>query len=159
VALVEDDSAIAEMYRLGLEDAGYRVAVFEDAGGFFRSSDVEIPAAAVLDFQLQGVITGIDILENLRLFDSMVHMPVFVLSNHAGHDDGQIDRAMRAGARAWLVKSATTPFRLAEYVSEALGSPPNGRAASNGAAGAHSESIAHLTTGLGSLDEPAAQSG
>ncbi|MEP6753225.1 MAG: response regulator [Candidatus Dormiibacterota bacterium] len=161
VVLVEDDPAIGEMYRLGLEKAGFRVAVFQDAGAFFCSAEDEIPAAAVLDFQLGGVITGIDVLENLRLYDSMVRLPVIVLSNCDGRDDGQIERATQAGALAWLVKSRTTPLRLAELVRQALGSPVlNVSAPPNGATARHSEADRSRRSKFGRRQgEPAAQSG
>ncbi|MDQ2943960.1 MAG: response regulator [Candidatus Dormibacteraeota bacterium] len=120
--LVEDDPAVAQKYQQGLEIGGFRVITLSDASAFFQGIEDEIPEIAVLDFQLGDLITGLDILDNLRLDGRTAHLPVLVLSNNLGDFDGHIDRAIEAGALAWLVKSHTTPSQLAARVSEALGS-------------------------------------
>jgi DNA-binding response OmpR family regulator len=120
VMLVEDDQAITEVYRLGLEAAGFRVCVFADASGLFQALDEETPDIAVLDWHLGGIVTGLDILENLRLDRRTADVPVLMLSNHLGDLDGALDRALHAGAQEWLVKIDTTPAKLAASLREAL---------------------------------------
>jgi len=120
--LVDDDPDTGAMYEVGLEALGFRVAVVSDVSAVFLSVEKEIPDVVVLDFQLGGIITGVDVLENLRLDCRATQVPVFMLSNHLGDLDGQIERAFAAGALAWLVKSQTSPAELGLRISEALAS-------------------------------------
>ncbi|MGH7762980.1 MAG: response regulator transcription factor [Candidatus Dormibacteraceae bacterium] len=121
--LVEDDLAIAQMYQLGLDAAGFDVAVFADASAMFQALDLDVPDAAVLDWQLPGLLTGVDIIENLRL-DLRAHtLPIIMLSNHLGDADGAAERAFKAGAQEWLIKSATTPAQLAQRLKAAISQP------------------------------------
>jgi len=121
--LVDDDPAVAEMYRLGLEHAGFRVVVLGDAASLFRALDAEVPDILVLDWQLPGM-SGAEALELLRRSDKAALLPVFMLSNFLGDLDGAVDRVFAAGALAWLRKSLTPPSLLAERLTEALA---NGR--------------------------------
>jgi DNA-binding response OmpR family regulator len=121
VALVEDDPSVAEVYRLGLEALGFEVDVFPDGSMFFRALEARVPDVAVLDWQLQSILTGVDILENLRLDARTSHLPVVMLSNHYDAGDGALDRAMEAGAREWLIKARTTPAELAKRLTSILG--------------------------------------
>jgi two-component system, OmpR family, phosphate regulon response regulator PhoB len=120
--LVEDDRAIGCMYSVGLEVLGFQVLLLSDVSAVFLQVDKDIPDVVVLDFDLGGIITGVDVLENLRLDRRTAHLPAFILSNHLGDLDGQIDRAFAAGAVAWLVKSKTSPADLGGRISEALAS-------------------------------------
>ena len=120
VLLVEDDSAMAEMYRHGLERYGFRVAVLPDAGGLNLSVEEDRPDILVLDWELP-IIMGDEALERLRKADGGRDLPVFMLSNFSGTGNGAIDRAFRAGALAWLEKVHTTPALLATKLAEALG--------------------------------------
>ena len=122
VMLVDDDPAIGEMYRVGLEANGFRVNVLNDVSAIFMALEHEIPDAVVLDFQLGGIITGVDVLENLRLDLRAAHIAAFMLSNHRGDLDGQFERALAAGSHAWLAKTQTSPRELALRISEALAS-------------------------------------
>jgi DNA-binding response OmpR family regulator len=122
VMLVDDDPAIGEMYGVGLEANGFRVSVLNDVSAIFLALEHEIPDAVVLDFQLGGIITGVDVLENLRLDLRTTHVAAFMLSNHRGDLDGQFERALAAGSHAWLAKTQTSPGELALRISEVLAS-------------------------------------
>lgn len=119
VMLVDDDADIASMYAIGLEAGGFRTVVLSDVSSLFVALDeADPPDVLVLDFQLGGIVTGVDILENLRLDDRTADLPVLLLSNHVGDLDGALDRAHAAGARGWHVKSRTSPAQLALKISE-----------------------------------------
>jgi len=119
--LVDDDAAIVEMYRLGLEHAGFRVMVLRDPPSLFRVLGDEVPDILVLDWQLPGM-SGAEALEILRRDERTMFLPVFMLSNFLGDLDGAVDRVFAAGAIAWLRKSLTPPSVLAERLTEALAS-------------------------------------
>ena len=121
--LVDDDPAITEMYRLGLEAFGFRVRVEGDGPGLFRAVEEELPDILVLDWQLPG-IRGDELLEQVRLDGRTRALPVFILSNFPADMDGAVDRVFMAGAMAWLQKAKTPPAALAERLTEALRAEP-----------------------------------
>lgn len=120
IVIVDDDTALAEMYRLGLEGEGFKVAVVSDAMNLNEVVETQHPDAIVLDWELPGV-RGDQALERLRRTDAGVGVPVFMLSNFPGTSDGTIDRVFEFGAIAWFEKVNTTPARLATSLREALG--------------------------------------
>jgi len=120
VMLVDDDATTGAMYGVGLEAAGFDVIVLNDVSAIFYAIELDVPDFVVLDFQLGQMVTGVNVLENLRLDSRTAEVPVFMLSNHLGELDGQIDRAFAAGAMAWLVKANTSPAELALRISQAL---------------------------------------
>ena len=119
VILVDDDDATVEMYRTGLEAAGFRVGVQHDGESLFAAFAREMPDIVVLDWQLPGM-RGDEILERIRLDPRTRHLPVFMLSNFPESHDGVIDRVFLAGALAWLQKVKTPPTALAAKLTEAL---------------------------------------
>jgi two-component system, OmpR family, phosphate regulon response regulator PhoB len=120
VILVDDDLDVAEMYRLGLVARGFRVRVVGEPADFFTAVANEMPDAAVLDWRLPGM-SGADILEQLRSEPRTAALPVFLLSNFLGDQNGAIDRVFELGALAWLRKSVTPPHVLAERLQQAVG--------------------------------------
>jgi two-component system, OmpR family, response regulator RpaA len=119
VVLVDDDPVFAEMYRLGLEIAGFDVTVYPDGPTLLRSLNGSVPHAVVLDWQMPGMF-GDEVLAQLRLDARMFRTPIFILSNFPSTTDGAVDRVFTAGATAWLEKVKTTPGRLAEKLIESL---------------------------------------
>jgi two-component system phosphate regulon response regulator PhoB len=120
VMLIDDDAGITEMYRLGLELEGFRVSIVNDPDRLRVALDQEIPDIFVLDWDL-GSITGGDVLDRLKSDPRTAPRPVFMISNHPEATAG--GRTERAGALAWLLKSRTTPNRLATRLLEAVPGP------------------------------------
>ena len=122
VMVVDDDRDTAEMYSLALTAAGFKAIPLSDVSAIFLSLEEEVPDVVVLDFHLGDVISGVNVLENLRLDPRTSDMIAFMLSNHTGSLDGAVDRALSAGALAWLPKANTTPAQLTACVIQALAS-------------------------------------
>ena len=123
VLLVDDDPAMSDMYGLGLERFGFRVAVLKDPTRLNETVEADPPDVVVLDWDMPGV-NGDEALERLREIDAGRQLPVFMLSNFPGaRSHGAIDRAFAAGALAWLEKVNTTPSLLATKLTEAVGPP------------------------------------
>jgi len=119
VYLVDDDPAIAAMYRLGLEMHGFRVSVASSGDELFSSLDGHGPDIFVLDYQLSGA-NGADILEQIRADDRTSSAMVFMLSGFPQTYDGAIDRVIAHGAIAWFEKLKTPPTVLGEKLAEAM---------------------------------------
>lgn len=122
VMVVDDDLETAEMYSLALQTAGFRAIPLSDVSAIFLTVEEQVPDVVVLDFHLGGIISGVNVLENLRLDPRTSDVIAFMLSNHTGHPDGAVERAFSAGAVAWLHKVDTTPAQLTARVAEALAS-------------------------------------
>ena len=117
--MLDDDVAVADMYRLGLELAGFRVAVTNEPEQLFAAVEAEVPDIFVLDWALPGT-SGADVLEALRRDWRTAAVPAFILSNFNPDQNGAVDRVFRAGAVAWLTKSSTAPDLLACRLREGL---------------------------------------
>lgn len=109
--LVEDDREIAEMYRVGLEAAGWRVEIQPSGDRGLAAAAAEPPAVVLLDVMLPGM-SGLEVLRRLRSDPETEGCPVVVLSNSAGLPV-QVEEASRLGVIDWMVKSTTTPRELA----------------------------------------------
>lgn len=111
--LIEDDQAIAEMYRYRLELDGHEVSVASDGEAGLRGAHSLAPDLILLDIQLPQ-LNGFQVLEALRADLDTARIPVIVLSNSAGPGDAA--RCRELGAVEYLLKSATTPSAAAARV-------------------------------------------
>jgi len=110
VLLVEDDDAIAQMYKLKLELDGYRVDVAPDGKVALQMARSLRPDIIFLDIRLPKV-DGLDVLEALRANPKTQRVPVVILSSHSEQE--LIERGAKLGALDHLIKSKTTPAKLA----------------------------------------------
>ncbi len=117
VLMVEDDSVTGELYRYGLEAAGFAVTVLRDAVKLNEVVIAETPNVLVLDWDLPGV-KGDEALDRLRATDAGRDLTVFMLSNHT--DERVMKRVREAGAIAWLPKWDTTPIQLGRRLREVV---------------------------------------
>jgi CheY-like chemotaxis protein len=106
ILLVEDDPAVAGMYKLKLEMDGYKVTVAGDGEEGLRVAREQKPQLIFLDVRLPKM-DGMTVLEAMRGDDRTRHIPVLILSNYA--EPPLIERGLRLGAREYLLKSETTP--------------------------------------------------
>jgi CheY-like chemotaxis protein len=109
VLLVEDDLTVAEVYRVGLEAAGFRVIGAEDGRGALDRVAEDLPDIIVLDLRLPRM-DGFEVLIALRDRRRTAGIPVLLLSNFA--DRPTVERGFSLGARDVLVKMNTTPALL-----------------------------------------------
>jgi CheY-like chemotaxis protein len=113
VLFVEDDPAVAQMYKLKLELDGYRVEVAPDGEIALHMARSEPPDIIFLDIRLPK-LDGLDVLEALRADPKTRAVPVVILSSHSEKE--LVERGARLGALDHLIKSKTTPARLAYSV-------------------------------------------
>ena len=110
ILLVEDDPAVAGMYKLKLEMEGYRVTIAGDGEEGLRVAREQRPQLIFLDVRLPK-LDGMSVLEAMRGDDRTRHIPVLILSNYG--EPPLIERGLRLGAREYLLKSETTPSGVA----------------------------------------------
>jgi DNA-binding response OmpR family regulator len=117
VLIVEDDAAIAEMYRVQLEADGYHVEIAGSASAALTVVDRCRPDLVLLDILLPGQ-DGFAVLEHLRQAVGAA-LPVVILSNYG--EPAMVDRGLSLGALAYLVKSRITPDQVSRAIPTWLG--------------------------------------
>jgi two-component system phosphate regulon response regulator PhoB len=110
VLFVEDDTAIAQMYKLKLELDGYRVDVAGDGEMALQMARSWVPDIIFLDIRLPK-LNGLEVLEALRADPLTRAVPVVILSSHSEKE--LVERGAKLGVLDHLIKSKTTPANLA----------------------------------------------
>jgi DNA-binding response OmpR family regulator len=113
VLFIEDDPAVAEMYKLKLELDGYSVTVARDGEEGLRMASQSPPEIIFLDTRLPKM-DGFAVLERLRSAERTKEIPVIILSNYGERE--LVDRGLKLGALEYLIKSQTTPANLSRGV-------------------------------------------
>jgi len=115
VLLVEDDSALAQMYRVKLERDGYTVHVAGDGEEALSMLSDELPDLIFLDVRLPRM-DGLVFLEHIRANKRTRNIPVVIVSNYSEAE--LVSRGLQLGALEYLIKSRTTPGQLSEGVRD-----------------------------------------
>jgi CheY-like chemotaxis protein len=112
VLMIEDDQAIAEMYRVQFEHDGYRVSIATTGEVAVATLTDDGPDVVLLDLLLPDR-SGFEVLATLneRLPN---HPPVVILSNYG--EPSMIDRGRALGAVEYLVKSRVTPADISRQI-------------------------------------------
>ena len=102
ILVIDDSAAILDVVKITLEIAGYEVCTSLTAERFHRMEN-DLPDLILLDILLSGE-DGREICQRLKSDEKTRHIPVILLSAHAGLRE----TAERCGADDILAK----PFRL-----------------------------------------------
>ena len=97
ILLVEDEKNQRELYRMELEDEGYRVVMAADGREAIRKVEEEHPDLVVLDLRMPRM-DGIETLG--RMMDLNARLPVII---HSAYENFK-DNFMTWAADAYLVK-------------------------------------------------------
>jgi CheY-like chemotaxis protein len=140
VLFVEDDPAVAQMYKLKLELDGYQVEVAGDGEVALNMARSSLPDIIFLDLRLPK-LDGLEVLAALRADPDTLAVPVVILSNHSEKE--LVDRGAKLGALDHLIKSKTTPAKLEAGLERWLTDPgtPSGSLPSPRSNNAYRESI------------------
>lgn len=110
VVLVEDEPAICKAMRCRLEDAGFRVTVFDEAIDVLRDIDQLSPDVIVASHSLPGYLNGLELLRYVnRRYPGL---PVILISSR-GNEKTAVE-AMQIGAFSYLPR----PLDYEELVGE-----------------------------------------
>lgn len=103
--IVDDDDEMINAVRLMLQMLNLKVEAYRDARSASRRLLTgQLPDVIVLDINMPEV-SGIDMLEFLRMRDDLKGIPVVMLSSET--TDVQVDEAMALGADAFVFKPVT----------------------------------------------------
>jgi CheY-like chemotaxis protein len=117
VLIVEDEAPIAHAYQLVLEQAGYEVAVANEAASAIAMAHDQKPDLILTDILMPGS-NGLDMIKQLDIEKTLPQTVVIALSNI----DNQtvVDEAQKLGVAEYLRKVDYTPHQIVELVQKHL---------------------------------------
>ena len=117
IAIVEDDQAISQMYRIKFEAEGYEVNTAENGKlGLELAQDMK-PDIMLVDLMMPEM-NGDEMLVKLRSTDWGKKIKVIVLTNMGEQEAPQILKTL--DVRRFIVKAEMTPRQVAEMVKNEL---------------------------------------
>ncbi|HET9850201.1 MAG TPA: response regulator [Candidatus Saccharimonadales bacterium] len=118
IVIVEDDLAIAQMYRLKFEAEGYKVAIAENGVLGLALCEKEKPDLVLLDLMMPEM-NGDDMLDKMRHTDWGKDIKVFILTN-VGEQEAP-SRLKDLDVSKFVVKAEMTPKEVADLVNAEIG--------------------------------------
>ena len=119
VAIVEDDLAIAMMYRMKFEAEGYIVETAANGKLGLGLAEEMKPDIILLDLMMPEM-TGDEVLKKLRATPWGKHIKVVILTNSG--EETAPPEIKQLGVEAYVVKAEMTPRQVAELVKSKLNS-------------------------------------
>lgn len=117
IAIIEDDSAISQMYRIKFESEGFEVETAENGKLGLELSKKMQPDIILLDLMMPEM-NGDEMLTLLRKTDWGKQIKVIILTN-MGESEAP-DGIRDLGVSAFIVKANMTPRQVAELVKTQL---------------------------------------
>lgn len=117
IAIVEDDQAIAQMYKLKFDIEGYDVQVAENGKLGLELIKLMVPDIVLLDIMMP-IMNGDEMLAQLRSTDWGKNLKVIILTN-MGEQEAP-DRLKDLDVSGFIVKAEMTPRQVTELVKNTL---------------------------------------
>lgn len=117
IAIVEDDEAISQMYRIKFEAEGYTVETAANGKLGLALAEEMRPDIMLLDLMMP-IMTGEEMLVKLRKTDWGKKIKVVILTNRGEQEIPE--EVHKAGVEAVILKAAMTPRQVAELVKTKL---------------------------------------
>jgi two-component system response regulator VanR len=117
IAIIEDDQAISQMYRIKFESEGYSVETAENGKLGLELTEKMKPDIILLDLMMPEM-TGDQMLAELRKTDWGKNIKVVILTN-VGEQEIPPE-VKKLGVEAVILKADMTPKQVAELVKSHL---------------------------------------
>ncbi len=117
IAIVEDDVAISNMYRIKFETERFAVQVAENGVVGLKMIEAFNPDIVLLDIMMPEM-NGDEMLKKLRDEKWGVSVPVIILTN-LGPQEAP-DSLEQLNVNSYIVKAEMTPKQVADFVKEKL---------------------------------------
>jgi two-component system phosphate regulon response regulator PhoB len=117
IAIIEDDQAISQMYRLKFEAEGYEVDTAENGKLGLELVEKMKPTIILLDLMMPEM-TGGEMLKKLRSTSWGKNIKVIILTNMGEQEIP--DDVKSLGVSAVILKADMTPRQVAELVKQRL---------------------------------------
>lgn len=119
IAIIEDDQAISQMYRMKFEAEGYEVETAENGRLGLELTKTMVPDIILLDLMMPEM-TGQEMLEELRKTSWGKDIKVIILTNMGEQEVPA--RMKELNVTDFILKADMTPRQVAEIVTKELGS-------------------------------------
>lgn len=119
VAIIEDDEAISQMYRIKFEAEGYEVETAENGKLGLELCNAMRPDIVLLDLMMP-IMTGEEMLARLRHTTWGKKIKVIILTNRGEQEIPSEVKGL--GVDAIILKAAMTPRQVAQLVKDKLNS-------------------------------------
>lgn len=117
IAIIEDDQAISQMYRIKFEAEGFEVETADNGKLGFELVDKMRPDIILLDLMMPEM-TGDEMLVKLRAEEWGKNIKVIILTN-MGEQEAP-ESVKQLDVRRFIVKAEMTPRQVAEMVKAEL---------------------------------------
>lgn len=117
IAIVEDDQAIAQMYRIKFEAEGYTVDIAENGVLGLELAEKMLPDIMLLDLMMPEM-NGDEMLVKLRQTDWGKNIKIIILTNIGEQEAPVVLKTLSVDA--FIVKADMTPRQVAELVKKTL---------------------------------------
>jgi two-component system alkaline phosphatase synthesis response regulator PhoP len=117
VLIVEDDTMISNMYKLKLENDGYRVITADNGADGLTAAKEKKPDIVLLDIILPQ-LDGFSVLKEIKGEEKTRKIPVVMLTNLGTEED--IEKGKQFGAEGYIVKANYTPAQVSEEIKKYL---------------------------------------
>lgn len=117
IAIIEDDSAIAQMYRMKFEAEGFDVETAEDGKLGLELIEQFAPDIILLDLMMPEM-SGDEMLQILRTKTWGKDLKVIILTNMGEQEAPPVVKEL--GVKAFILKAEMTPRQVAELVKSHL---------------------------------------
>ncbi len=111
ILVVDDEPFMIDVLQKFLTISGFETVGALNGEDALVLVKVEQPDAVILDLMLPD-IEGYEVCSRIRSFPATAHLPVIILS--ARTEESSVQRAMAAGATAYLTKPVKFPVLMAE---------------------------------------------
>lgn len=117
ILLIEDDGAIIDVYKIGLEGAGFEVEVIMTGKQAIDRliEGKNLPDLIFLDLLLPDM-NGMEALAKLRKEGKISDTPIYILTNYSDIELEKMGYDLKAEKH--LLKSDYTPSQLVDFVKE-----------------------------------------
>lgn len=117
IAIIEDDAAISQMYRIKFEAEGYTVETAENGELGLQLIEQMLPDIILLDLMMP-VMSGEEMLAKMRQREWGKNVKVIILTNRGEQEIPE--EVKNQGVDAIILKAAMTPRQVAELVKSKL---------------------------------------
>lgn len=117
IAIIEDDQAISQMYRIKFEAEGYEVETAENGKLGLELTETMRPDIILLDLMMPEM-TGDEMLVKMRDTTWGKDIKVIILTNMGEQEAPKVIKEL--GVRQFIVKAEMTPRQVAEMVKAEL---------------------------------------
>lgn len=118
IAIIEDDAAIAQMYRMKFEAEGFEVETAENGKLGLELAQNMHPDMILLDLMMPEM-NGDEMLAKMRATDWGKDIKVIILTNMGEQEAPETLKTLDVSA--FIVKADMTPRQVAELVGQHLG--------------------------------------